>query len=105
MAFLCKDCIHPDYRQEFFYRPISHGPCENCHYTDSCVDTKSPTDPKWHEYDDGSIDFYCAGGKDVEVYKTSDGQIVLTSADDDNNTVSVRLDAEQVAKLVGWLTP
>lgn len=49
MAFLCEDCIHPDYKSEFMYRPLSRGPCEKCKYTDSCVDTKAPIDPNWRK--------------------------------------------------------
>jgi hypothetical protein len=49
MAFICRDCIEPARKDEFVWRPLSHGPCENCHYTDDCVDTKAGIDPNWHE--------------------------------------------------------
>jgi hypothetical protein len=50
MAFICKDCIEPAHKDEFIFRPLSHGPCENCHYTDDCVDIKGVgIDPKWRE--------------------------------------------------------
>ena len=49
MAFICSDCIEPRAKDELTYRPVSHGPCENCGYTDDCVDTKAGIDPKWRE--------------------------------------------------------
>jgi len=49
MAFICRDCIAPAHKDEFMYSPLSHGSCENCHYTDDCVDTRAGIDPKWRE--------------------------------------------------------
>ena len=49
MAFICRDCIAPAHKDEFMYSPLSHGPCENCHYTDDCVDTRAGIDPNWRK--------------------------------------------------------
>lgn len=49
--FLCKDCTHPEYKDYFEFAFISKGPCENCGYTDICIESPHDVkiDPNWQE--------------------------------------------------------
>jgi len=46
MAFQCRSC----YKDKVAFDMAgfkSKGPCENCHYTDICIDAPFNTDPRW----------------------------------------------------------
>lgn len=50
--FLCESCTHPSHKDRFMFNLLSKGPCENCGYTDTCIDIWSGTpgpliDPNW----------------------------------------------------------
>lgn len=45
MAFQCASCYRK--KQEFTWRMLSKGKCENCGYKDVCVDAPFDIDPNW----------------------------------------------------------
>ena len=47
MAFQCEGCYAD--KSEFMYASLSRGPCENCGYTDVCVDRPFNIDPNWKQ--------------------------------------------------------
>lgn len=44
--FICRGCAKnkADWDEHMFR---SKGPCENCHYTDICIDDRVEIDPNW----------------------------------------------------------
>jgi hypothetical protein len=45
MAFQCESCYKD--KSAFMWASLSVGPCENCGYTDYCLDLPFDIDPKW----------------------------------------------------------
>lgn len=46
MAFQCMDCYRNN-QMEFMFR--SYGPCENCGYTNYCIDAPFDIAPNWKD--------------------------------------------------------
>lgn len=55
MAFQCQDC-YSDKGAFIISYGRSRGPCENCGFTDLCVDAPFSIDPKWRENVQATLD-------------------------------------------------